>query len=103
MNATSMNIPRLGSPESAKLALPGQRSGKMSRRWFRAQNPVHRAAGIVVFGALLVLSLPFSAVAQEWHEGLCQATVDASLSFPVPGVLGKVVKKEGEAVKEGDV
>lgn len=58
------------------------------------------------FFAVLLLSLTFlpgSLAAQDWHEGLCQATVDASLSFPVPGVLAKIVKKEGETVKEGDV
>jgi RND family efflux transporter MFP subunit len=53
--------------------------------------------------ALAFLMVPLTAAAQDWHEGLCQATVDASLSFPVPGVLAKVEKKEGEPVKQGDV
>jgi len=65
--------------------------------------PSRRAARFAAILLLALTLLPFSAAAQEWHEGLCQATVDASLSFPVPGVLGKVLKKEGEAVKEGDV
>ena len=58
------------------------------------------------FSAILLLAmalLPSPAAAQEWHEGLCQATVVASLSFPVAGVLAKIVKQEGETVKEGDV
>jgi RND family efflux transporter MFP subunit len=41
--------------------------------------------------------------AQDWHEGLCQATIDASLSFPLGGVLAKIHVKEGEPVKEGAV
>ncbi|HWB04608.1 MAG TPA: efflux RND transporter periplasmic adaptor subunit [Verrucomicrobiales bacterium] len=41
--------------------------------------------------------------AQDWHQGLCQANVDASLSFPVGGVLSKILVKKGDAVKEGDV
>lgn len=38
---------------------------------------------------------------QDWHEGLCKPSVDASLSFPVAGVLAKVLVKEGDAVKSG--
>jgi RND family efflux transporter MFP subunit len=51
---------------------------------------------------LVTLALFATAVrAQDWHDGLCEAKVDASLSFPVGGVLAKVLVKEGEQVKAG--
>ena len=46
---------------------------------------------------------PFRVAAQDWHVGLCQASVDASLSFPVAGVLSRIVRQEGESVNAGDV
>jgi membrane fusion protein (multidrug efflux system) len=53
--------------------------------------------------AAVMALLQGSAFAQEWHEGLCVASVDASLSFPIPGVLARIHLKEGELVKEGQV
>jgi RND family efflux transporter MFP subunit len=50
----------------------------------------------------IFLGLTAAARAQDWHDGLCQATVDASLSFPVGGVLAKVLVREGESVKAGE-
>jgi RND family efflux transporter MFP subunit len=41
--------------------------------------------------------------AQDWHDGLCQANVDASLSFPVGGILARILVKKGDAVREGDI
>lgn len=41
--------------------------------------------------------------AQDWHTGLCQARVDAELSFPVGGVIAQILKKEGEPVHRDDV
>ena len=38
----------------------------------------------------LALLLPSTVHAQEWHTGLCQAKVDASLSFPVGGVIARM-------------
>lgn len=52
--------------------------------------------------AFLLPPVP-AAMAQDWQEGLCQASVDASLSFPIGGILSKILVKEGESVKAGDV
>jgi len=56
----------------------------------------------VTIGALaLFLLSPLHA--QEWHTGLCQGRVDATLSFPVGGVIAQILKKEGEPVRRDDV
>jgi RND family efflux transporter MFP subunit len=52
--------------------------------------------------ALSPLVIP-SAHGQEWHTGLCQARVDASVSFAVGGVIAQVLKKEGDSVRENEV
>jgi RND family efflux transporter MFP subunit len=41
--------------------------------------------------------------ADPWHAGLSEPRVDASLSFPLAGVLSVVRVKEGDVVKAGDV
>lgn len=52
---------------------------------------------------VLIVSAVRPLAAQDWHQGLCQASVDASLSFPVGGILASVLVKKGDAVKEGEV
>lgn len=51
----------------------------------------------------VALSLLSPLHAQEWQTGLSQARVDASLSFPVGGVIAQILKKEGDPVHRGDV
>ena len=51
----------------------------------------------------VALSLLSPLHAQEWHTGLSQARVDASLSFPVGGVIAQIMKKEGDTVHSGEV
>jgi RND family efflux transporter MFP subunit len=65
----------------------------VANRWFSS-------AGIFVS---LFFLCQDRAAAQDWHQGLCQANVDASLSFPVGGVLSKILVKKGDAVKEGEI
>ena len=58
---------------------------------------------LICLTAILAL-LPTAALrAQEWHTGLSQASVDATMSFPVGGTISKILKKENEPVKEGEV
>lgn len=56
-----------------------------------------------LFISALTLLLPSAALCQDWHTGLCQARVDASLSFPVGGIVSRILVKENEPVKENDV
>jgi len=58
----------------------------------------------VITGALaLLLVSPLRAQAPDWHQGLCQGRVDATLSFPVGGVIARILKKEGDTVRSDDV
>ncbi len=52
---------------------------------------------------MIALLLPVSSRAQDWHTGLSQASVDATVSFPVGGIIAKILKKENEPVKEGEI
>lgn len=52
---------------------------------------------------IIALLLPVSSRAQDWHTGLSQASVDATVSFPVGGIIAKILKKENEPVKEGEI
>ena len=52
---------------------------------------------------ILALLLPATLRSQDWSPGLSQASVDATVSFPVGGVIAKILKKENEPVKEGEV
>ncbi len=59
-----------------------------------------------VFLALLTpatLHAQEHATLQEWYTGLSQASVDATVSFPVGGIIAKILKKQNEPVKEGEV
>lgn len=60
-----------------------------------------RASGLLML-LLALLAVPVLR-AQEAYTGLCQARVDASLSFPVAGVIAQILKKEGDTVRAGDV
>jgi RND family efflux transporter MFP subunit len=63
-------------------------------------RPMKRISAIT--GAL-ALFLPSAAWCQEWHTGLCYPKVDASVSFPIGGVIAQILKKENDTVHEGDV
>ena len=52
---------------------------------------------------LLAWFLPATLRSQDWHTGLSQGSVDATVSFPVGGIIAKILKKENEPVKEGEI
>ncbi len=40
---------------------------------------------------------------QEWIDGLSEPATDTTLAFPTAGVLGKILVKDGQEVKVGDL
>ena len=57
----------------------------------------------ICLAAVLALLQTDTLRAEDWHTGLSQASVDATMSFPVGGTIAKILKKENDPVKEGEV
>ncbi len=58
---------------------------------------------LIYLAAVVTLLQPDTLRAQDWHTGLSQASLDATMSFPVGGTIAKILKKENDPVKEGEV
>ena len=90
----------VGVPPSGGVITPGDRA-RLRRKPAAPVPPNGRTpAGLALFMALFLAA---SVRAQEWHTGLSQASVDATVSFPVGGIIAKILKKENEPVKAGEV